>query len=342
MIGPCVTLHEMPSMPAADWDRMVAPHPDCTIFHLACWHACLDEFLPGRMVRFAVSVAGEHAGYWCGFLVRKFGLRVFGAPLPGSATDYMHPLCASVVPVGPFLDAVSRWARTHAIDLVELGGGWWSEQDLAAHGYETRCAKTYRIDLSGGEDEVWKRLKPAMRNKIRKAEKSHVVVAEDCSSDFPRRFFDMLKDVFNRQGMAPTYSLRRIETVVRVLGQSGNFVGLTAWLNGEALASVILLVDGRAAYFWGGASYRAAYPVGANDNIHWHAMKQSIARGLQAYDTCGGGDYKEKFGGQAVALPAGHLPISPTAGVVRAVVRRGFRTQQVVRGLWQRLGKGSR
>ncbi len=198
------------------------------------------------------------------------------------------------------------------------------------------------MDLSGGEAAVWSQLKPSMRNKVRKAEKSGVTVIEDASPNFPVKFFDMLRAVFNRQGKAPTFNLRRVETVVRVLKDRGCLIPLTALRNNEPLASVILLLDGRTAYYWAGASYVDAYPFGANDIIQWHALQLAIGRGIVGYDTCGGGAYKEKFGGTLMSLPAGHLSINPVIGLVRTTVAKGFRARQKVMGAIQRATKGVR
>ena len=334
-----VLIRPLPDITASAWDEMISSYRDETVFHLSGWHACLDRSLPGTVVRFEIQADGRVCGHWCGFLVTKFGARVFGAPLPGSATDYMYPLFSNAPPPSEFLDAVGTWARENRIALVELGGEYFSAADLAAKGYTLRNAQTYRLDLSGGADEVWSHLKPAMRNKIRKAEKSGVVVTEDTSPDFPRRFFDMLQAVFNRQGLTPTYGLKRVETIVQTLSTTDNLVTLTAWRDEQAVACVLALVDRHTAYFWGGASYESAYPLGANDLIHWHALQLAIERGLTAYDTCGGGDYKTKFGGTFVRLPAGYVCLNPLFGAIRPAVLAGFRARSVVLGRARRLGR---
>jgi hypothetical protein len=334
-----IILRELSDVTANEWDNAVAVYPDTTVFHLSGWHTCLERSLPGSVLRFEVEADGELCGHWCGFLATKFGMRVFGAPLPGSATDYMYPLFSKQPPVGQFLAAVHSWAKDRRIGMVELGGEYFSEADLAANRYKIRRAVTYRVDLSVGAADVWKNLKPAMRNKIHKAEKSGVVISRDTSPEFSGRFFDMLQAVFNRQGLTPTYGLSRVETLVRTLAESDNVVTLTAWREGQALASIILLADSKAFYFWGGASYDTAYPFGANDAVHWHALQLAIEKGLAVYDTCGGGAYKTKFGGTLVSIPGGYLCIDPLFRVVRGTVRIGVRTRSVVLGHAKRLGR---
>lgn len=327
-----ITLRERPDLAGGTWDRLVSAYPGATIFHRSCWHEVLERSHPARVVRFEILGDGEVYGYWCGLVLSRFGARVFGAPLPGSATDYMYPLFFDPPPMGLFLDAVLAWAKSRAISLLEIGGACFPEADLQAKGYEVRHTRSYRVDLSGGEAEVWKNLKPAMRNKVRKAEKHGITITDDTPPDFPSRFFEMLRHVFLRQASVPTYSLKLIETVVDVLGRSGNLKTLTAWHQQEPVSSLILLTDDTTAYFWGGASYDSAFPVGANDLIHWHAFQFATARGLRTYDTCGGGEYKEKFGGPLLHFPAGHLAVHPLFGLVRSAVQQGVRTRQLVLG----------
>lgn len=337
-----VTLRELADLPARAWDDLMASYRDATVFHASAWHQCLNESRPGKALRFQIEVGGEVCGHWCGFLVKKFGIKVFGAPLPGTATDYMYPLFSKAPRVDEFLKAVRGWASQRRVGLVEVGGEYFDEHSLNAGGYQVHPTRTYRVDLSGGENAVWQRLKPAMRNKVRKAEKHGVTIIEDTAPSFAHEFSDMLRSVFNRQGKAPSYDQRRIETVVRVLTAAGRLNTLTAVRDNERLASVIVLHDTKTAYFWAGASYPSAYPFGANDLIQWRAMQLAMSRGLDCYDACGGGDYKEKFGGTFVSLPAGHLVMRPVFGLVRSSVMRGFRAKQALIGVVQRVAAGWR
>lgn len=337
-----VTLRERPDLSAQEWDDTMASYRDATVFHSSAWHQSLNESLPGHVVRFQIESGGTVCGHFCGFLVKKFGISVFGAPLPGTGTDYMYPVFSNTLPVDAFLASVRTWASERRVGLVEVGGEYFDDSSLTAGGYRLQPTRTYRVDLSGGEAAVWQRLKPAMRNKVRKAEKQGVTVIEDTSPDFAREFFDMLRSVFNRQGKAPSYDQRRIETVVRVLAASGRLSALTARHDNQRLASVILLHDAATIYFWAGASYPTAYPLGANDIIQWRALQLAMARGIGGYDACGGGDYKEKFGGTLVSLPAGHLVMSPVFGLVRSSVMKGFRARQALMGVVQRVATGWR
>lgn len=334
-----LVIQEHAASGADQWDHLLTRYRNATVFHSAGWHQALDDSLPGRVVRLELTRDREVCGHWCGFFVPKFGFRLFGAPLPGTGTDYMYPLFIETPPPSEFLRAVAAWAASWRLSMVDLGGEYLTGEALQAAGYRVRPTRTYRVDLRGGEPGVWSGLKPAMRNKVRKAEKQGVVVEVDRSPDFARLYFDMLKAVFRRQKKVPTYDLGRVEALLRGLEPAGAVVPLVARRSDEPLATVILLQDRRVGYYWGGASYDAAYPVGANDLIQWRALQLCVSKGLETYDTCGGGEYKEKFGGTLVSLSAGHRPLHPVARLVRASVEQGMRARQALFGTVQRLAE---
>ena len=216
--------------------------------------------------------------------------------------------------------------------MVDVGGAYYPESTLAERGFATYRTRSYRVDLSGGRSAVWKRLKPSMRDKIRKAEKHGVEIRVDTPQEYTARYWDMLTDVFHRKGLTPPKSPAFIETVIGVLGKCDRVQTLMAWHAGQPVAANIVLMGDRDAYFWGTASYRSAYPVGANDLTTWHALQLAASRGLAVFDTCGGGEYKEKFGGPLVHFPAGCRSLYPFFGVVRKAVKHGFLARQVVLG----------
>ena len=104
-----ITVRELPDLSARAWDAAIASYRNATVFHASAWHQGLNDALPGRVVRFQVEMENEVCGHWCGFLVTKFGLKVFGAPLPGTATDYMYPLFSKTPAVEAFLKSVRTW-----------------------------------------------------------------------------------------------------------------------------------------------------------------------------------------------------------------------------------------
>lgn len=311
-----------------EWDKIVQTYSNATVFHFSCWHKVLQHSFPGQVIRLNILREGEVIGHWCGLLLNKYGMKVFGAPLPGSSTDYMFPLFQKKIEVNDFLNSLFNWAKEKKIAHIELGGDFFMKSNLVSNQYKIRPATTYRVDLTDGEETVWRRIKPAMRNKIRKAWKKYVEIKENDSNEFAVQYYDMLKVVFKRQGLVPTYGQERIENILHYLRKSGNVFTLSAWNNSEPLSTALFLMDKKTLYFWGGASYPNAYQYGANDLIHWKAFQFAFKNRLKTYDTCGGGEYKKKFGGQLVEIPSGYLSLNPILRIVRYLAIKSFTAKQ--------------
>lgn len=316
-----------------DWDSIVKKYSKATVFHLSCWHQVLNSSISGRVIRFKILKDDETFGYWCGVLLKKFGIKIFGSPLPGSGTDYMYPLLTKKLSANELFVACHQWAKNTGVVHIELGGEIFTENLLKKKGYNLRPMCTYRVDLLFDESVLWQNIKPTMRNKIRKAKKNGVIVSPDNTKEFASRYFDMLKFVFRRQGLVPTYSLDRVEKIIKILSNSGNIVNFTAWKDSEPLSTIILLKYDKTLYFWGGASYKSAYAFGANDIIHWYAFLYALNEGFSVYDTCGGGDYKKKFGGELINLPAGYLSLNPIFYFARNVALASINTKQKFLGI---------
>ncbi len=169
-----------------------------------------------------------------------------------------------------------------------------------------------------------------MRNKIRKAEKNNIVVSEDKTLEFATTYFDMLKTVFHRKGLAPTYTLGRVENILKNLHESKNVITITAQKDSQPISTILLLKDRRTFYYWGGASYQEAFKYGANDSIHWYAFQLAKKLGVHYYDTCGGGEYKKKFGGTYVQIPTAHKSMNTILPVARNIVKKSLKYKQII------------
>ncbi len=330
--NPTVQFVETSAVKHTEWDRIITSHPDHTVYHLSSWHSVLENCFKGTILRFDILHNGHICGHWCGLIVKKYGMNIFGSPLPGTGTDYMHPLFKNEIFLPDFLNGLKNWAIKNNIAHIEIGGTYFNPETLKLFGFTTANTKTFRIDLSPGENEIWKNLKPAMRNKVRKAEKNGISVTVDHSEQFADLYYDMLKTVFNRKGLQPTYDLERVRKVLQYLKTEKRIIPLIAKNNSTPLSAIILLQDKNTLYFWGGASFQEAFKYGANDLIHWYAFKLAKKYDIQNYDTCGGGDYKKKFGGELIHIPSGYMSLNFFTGTARNFIKRVYRYKQRIGG----------
>src|SRR3546814_11965359 len=86
----------------------------------------------------------------------------------------------------------------------------------------------------------------ATRRCIRKAEREGVSIEEASPMGFAAEFHTQLIDVFSRQGLVPTYSQKRVQTLIDHVHPSGSLLLLRARApTGESIAPGIFAGFGR-------------------------------------------------------------------------------------------------
>jgi CelD/BcsL family acetyltransferase involved in cellulose biosynthesis len=309
---------------ACDWPAMDA-FPDRQVFQTRGWLAFLEASQGAEPVVCAVTRGGETVGYFTGAVVRRFGVRILGSPFPGWATGYMG---------FNLLDGVSRRDAAAAVMRhafgplrcvhVELRDRLLGFSDAAALGGDVEEFVSFELDMSGTEEQILGNMTSACRRAIRKSAKEGVTVVEAHDDAFAAEYHAQLQDVFAKQGLRPTYDVRRVEHLLEHLRPSGSVLCLRALdPSGTCIATGIFPGHGRSMYFWGGASWRSGQILRPNEAIFWHAIRHWKARGAVAFDLGGGGEYKRKYGGADVAVP--HL------------VRSRYRALTTLRGAAERI-----
>jgi CelD/BcsL family acetyltransferase involved in cellulose biosynthesis len=306
-----------------DWETMDA-FPDRQVFQTREWLSFVAETQSAEPVVCAVKHGNEAVGYFTGLMVRRYGLRILGSPLPGWTTGYM----------GFNLDeGVSRRDATAALlsfafgalrcAHVELRDRYLRASDADAANGAVDAFATFEIDLRPPEDEIWANLKGSCRTSVRKAAKVGVVVEEADDLEFADEYCAQLEDVFAKQSLRPTYSVERVRSLITHLHSAGSLLLLRARNSeGMCIATGIFPAYRRMMYFWGGASWREHRILQPNEAIIWHAIRYWKARGIEAFDMGGGGEYKRKYGGEEVIIP--HVIRSRFRGLraMREVIRQ--------------------
>ncbi|OPY69593.1 MAG: hypothetical protein A4E57_01078 [Syntrophorhabdaceae bacterium PtaU1.Bin034] len=91
-----------------DLDRL----EDRTLFQTLPWLDFISETQKARPVILRLESMGRTAGYFSGFVVRKFGFKILGSPFKGWTTESLGFNLASGVSPIEALDAVASFAFT--------------------------------------------------------------------------------------------------------------------------------------------------------------------------------------------------------------------------------------
>lgn len=288
-------------VPWADLDRL----PDRLVTQTRAWLDFVQESQGAEPVVGALHDGdGEHVGYFTGALTRRLGVRMLGSPLPGWATAYQGFNLVRPVSRADALTALIDFAfgplRCHHLEFRDR----FLVAPPAVARLHAEEFVTYDIDLSRPEQEIFDSFASACRRAIRKAEKVGVQIEEASPEGFAAEYFAQLEEVFAKQGLRPTYDLRRVEQLIRHLAPTGALLLLRARdADGAPIATGLFPGHATTAFFWGGASTQSGQQNRPNEAIMWHAIRTWKARGATTLDLGGGGDYKKKYAGIDVVVP---------------------------------------
>lgn len=336
-----VELEPLPYV-AADWERIVAAHPHAEVFHSPEWLAYLSASQHAEPVVALVRLDGTPVGHFVGAVVRRYGMKILGSPMPGWTTQHMGFLLQDGHDgqdgLDPLLlaEALCRFAFG---DLgcvhVELSQRGLAAQHLSGSGYTGKEGATYLVDLAVPEDVVLARMAGRTRTYVRRGSHRGLTVEVATDLGFADDYHAQLTEVFARQGLAPTYDVERVRHLIRMVGPSGQLLLLRVrGSDGECLATGISLGRNGIGVNWGTACYRDTAALHPNELLWWETMRIWRSRGATRYDMGGRGDYKAKYGG--VLTDTSHFYRSRFALLTRgrAAAERLVRARQMAVGRW--------
>jgi CelD/BcsL family acetyltransferase involved in cellulose biosynthesis len=204
------------------------------------------------------------------------------------------------------------------------------------------------LDLDGGFDQVWsKGFTKNTRNRIRKAERSKLVVECDTTGKFVPVFYDLMQRSFDRwarQQHEPLAlarwrarrrdPLRKFQIIARTLGDACRIY--VAWLDGQPAATMLVLQDANVNDAWGAMDKDLAAPHCANDLLQRLTIEDACRAGCRYYHmgesgtSVGLAHYKSRFGARPYAYAEYRLerfPITRVDGWLRGLVKKliGFK-----------------
>jgi len=271
---------------------------DRTVFQTKEWVRFIGEAQNASPVLAELRDGGGVVGYFTGLTFERFGIKVLGSSFPGWTTPYVGFNVLPGMSRAAALAAVEQMAWDNLKCLhMEVSDPFFVVADGRALGFNCDFYPSYRTDLTRSEEQIFQSMESSCRRCVRKAEKSGVTIEEAHDIGFADEYYAQLKDVFDKQGLVPTYGVDRVRTLIKHVGPSGNLLLLRARdAEGKCIATGIFPGLNQIAEFWGNASLRSSQILRPNEAIHWYAMKYWKQRGVAVYDWGGGGTYKEKYG----------------------------------------------
>jgi hypothetical protein len=338
----CTSAFSRIDVPISQWKSLLERFADRTIFQSPDWLSFISKTQNAEPVFAMLQEGGAILGYFSGFIVNRFGLRVLGSPLPGWTTSYMGM---------NLLPEVSRPRAVKAlIDLafgplncvhVELMDRRLTIEEARELGLVHRVYAGFEIDLTRSVSDLFGSMSSACRRCIRAADKRGVTIEECRDLGFADDYYAQLRQVFEKQALIPSYGVERVRELIACLAESGQLLLLRARdPAGRCIATGIFPASHDTMYFWGGASRRDSLSYRPNEAIQWYAMQYWRSRGVRRYDMGGGGEYKRKFGGSEIAVPWIRKSKHPAVEHIRNFIQQAFHWRQKLFGTAAVLVKG--
>jgi hypothetical protein len=205
--------------------------------------------------------------------------------------------------------------------------------------------RAHVIDLEGGFGRVWQeRFTSQTRNKVRKAEKSGLVVESDSTGRLVPVFYELFRlsvDRWAEQQREPKWlahwrakqrdPLGKLEHIARHMGEICRV--WVAWQGSRPAAAILVMYGQNADYMMGAMDKELAAPTNANDLLQKNAIEEACRLCCRYYhmgesgESVGIGKFKERLGARPYPYTEyrlERLPLGRLDKGLRGIVKRAI------------------
>lgn len=193
------------------------------------------------------------------------------------------------------VDAVATFARKRGAFLLKIEPRIAPSQEWSRHALAQGWVQGARIipnpstvlvDVSGSEEELWKRIGKKARNSINRARRDGIEVTRVPSDEtHASQFSTLLTETAEGKFVMrqPSY----YHEFWRSYAESGNGQMFFAMRDGELLAAAYATQLGHTSTYKDGASLKEKKAYGASHLLQWEVLRWAQERGALSHDLCG-------------------------------------------------------
>ena len=202
-----------------DWDALVEQSLNNTLFHSWEWLKIMEKHSGARMHALVARLGSNDVGLLPVFSKKSRGFRFLFSPPPKSGLLYLGPLFIRYDKVLKlqtiektmlsFNDALNTYLKgAFKPNYIRLATtpGYGDSRPLTWNDYTVTPEYTYVLDLSGGEDAVFKNFQKQVRVDIKKTVREGVTVREGGKNEI-KLIHESLSDRLIQQGEQTNKSL---------------------------------------------------------------------------------------------------------------------------------------
>lgn len=257
------------------WDEMVLAQPGYSIFHSAAWARVLHESYGYMPYYFTVFKKGGISTLLPIMEVNSLFTGKRGVSLPFS--DYCESIAPDDKEFGELFEDLVTFGRQSGWRYLEMRGS----NDFFSR--RTHCSYHYGhvVDLRGGADRIYSRLRDNNRRNIGKALREGVKVSISQSAESLEEYYRLHCLTRRKHGLPPQpeHFFKKIQD--HVISQGLGVVAL-ACAGEKAIAGAVYLGLGKKAVYKYGASDSRHQRLRVNNLVMWEAIKWFSERGFES------------------------------------------------------------
>ncbi|RPI73465.1 MAG: GNAT family N-acetyltransferase [Desulfobacteraceae bacterium] len=293
-------LHEIDPQQALKWDELVYSFPNHTVFHTRKWLSLLEKNQSLTVTKIALYHQGHLVGLLPLSLKKILLMTIAASPFVVEDTPYMGILTERVHFSG-FLKALTPFLKENKIHYFRMISNCFYEAGPDDNAFQWIPKYTHILDLTKSNRGLWDQLQSRCRTAIRKAEKSGVEIQEMGGRHEIEDYYAMIAQTYGNQ-RKPCPNPKGLYYDLWDAYDRNQVVFLHAKFKDETIAGMILLIDGKQAYYINGASKNEYKPLSASNLLLWRAITTAKEKDAEIFDFVGSdiprlAKFKESFGG---------------------------------------------
>lgn len=229
------------------------------------------------------------------FYMNKLGVKMVFSPPPGSSITLgpilidknykQHKFELSYLDFQTSIEQFIKKQRTDYISII-TSPGLLDVRPFIWDKFDVTPNYTYKIDLSLGEENIWKNLSDHLRKNIRKAQKNQLIVTESAKTEDVDRVYYSLKKRYDDQGLNFPVSRNYLQDLISILGNSSLIVYMAIHDQKVVGATLCSKYKDTVTALIGGARNESNY-LEAMELIRWEAICRAIKQKYKWFELYG-------------------------------------------------------
>lgn len=281
-------------VPAERWDAYVRNRPAATGYHLAAWASVFSQAFGHETRYLAAEADGQIVGILPLVIFKSRFLRRFSVSLP--FVNYGGIVADTPEAEHALLEA--------AVAETRAAGGAFLEMRHTRRQFPSLPSKQHKVAMILGlqetEERQWTALDRKVRNQVRKAQKSNLIVTIG-GLDLVEPFYDVFAHNMRDLG-TPVYSKRWFQQILSTFPESSRILCVS--LGDQPVAASMVFWHGDAMEVPSASALRTFSSLCPNTLLYWEMLRFAIGRGCRRFDfgrsTPGAGtyDFKRQWGAE--------------------------------------------